>query len=154
MAVDTETPEPTEPPSFEELPEWFQEEIEERRARVAVAEDAYYCKRHRRRVFVCIVGGLGVLLFAAALRPQDGIGVLFLLAAGIFGALWIEHKEASIPGGVFYYGTPLVVISTIGHSLGSFQLTSASAFGNLFVFVWLVWAIIGAVIAFVLESKT
>ena len=129
----------------------MQDEIRQRRAERAHWDAIFEQRRARRRRFVGIMGVVVALLFCPLLRPNAWATILVGIGAMALARRIAIHDLTSV-GATIVYGGGLAFLSTVLHSVGWMQLTSKEPFGNYFVFVWLIYVVVGAVLGVISEQ--
>ncbi len=89
------------PPSFEELPLWFQDEINDKNDRLGVDKDIResHTRRHKKKVIY--VGAILNVLILYSQAPLGFLPTLFMSGCGALTGYLILRLESSPPTGIF-----------------------------------------------------
>lgn len=136
---------------LEDVPDWFRDQYTQlQRERTRMVMDTV-----RRATLVrAQAAGFGGA-FAGASVPFLGAAadgaVLLLLCLGALAGFVIARIDASQLGGGIIYAGPLIIATTLLEVVGSVSMFSLSPLANRFLFVWILYAVVGQVIALVAE---
>ena len=99
-------------PGFDELPEWFRQEIEDRQTRCLVDRDAIRCRETRQRRWTVVCGAAAALVFGwGFLGPSASLALALFLAGGLASYLTVR-LDLGAPLGILVHG---LLIGPIGY---------------------------------------